>query len=366
MKSKIESLQVLRGLAALAVVLYHYNLYLVPNGVDREIPDKLFGWGAIGVDLFFVISGFIMVFVTHNKTSGIKTSAKFIINRLVRVLPTYYSILFLTIFGIGGIDLILNLNLDSDPNFTSALTFQPYVADTAPLYIPGSGLYNIRWTLNYEIYFYFAFALCLLFKPRIIILSLWFLLPIAFSIYSIHTFTLSTQGYEFESVKLRFLTNPIILEFGIGVFSGYAYLNLRDKDILKSGYISLALISIVSLGIAFGIFKAYSLISAIAFFFIVLIFSIQSEKILKITPRFFITLGDISFSWYLIHTPLLYVASIRFDKHFPGAINSFVGFFTLILISIMLAWLSHRYIEIKLTNVIRDTIKIRFFSKSAA
>ncbi|HCJ5660003.1 TPA: acyltransferase [Escherichia coli] len=364
MKNKIESLQVLRGLAALAVVLYHYNLYLVPNGLDREVPDKLFGWGAIGVDLFFVISGFIMVFVTNNKCSGIRTSMNFLANRLIRILPTYYVILFLTVFCIGGLDLILNINLDSDPNFTSALTFSPYVADTAPLYIPGSGLYNIRWTLNYELYFYLAFSICLLVKPRAITLALWFLLPIIFAIYSKHDFTLSTQGYEFESVKLRFLTNPIILEFGIGALSGYSYIHLRDKDILKSGYISLALISIVSLGIAFGIFKAYSLISAIAFFFIVLIFSIQSEKILKITPRFFITLGDISFSWYLIHTPLLYVASIRFDKHFPGAINSFVGFFTLILISIMLAWLSHRYIEIKLTNAISNAIRLRFFSKS--
>ncbi|HFT7639868.1 acyltransferase family protein [Citrobacter freundii] len=357
MKNKLESLQILRGLAAFAVVLYHYNLYLVPNGPEREIPDKLFGWGAIGVDLFFVISGFIMVFVTADKVSGIKTSIDFIINRLVRVLPTYYIILFLTIFCIGGIDLILNINLDSDPNLASALTFNPYIPETAPLYIPDNGLYNIRWTLNYEIYFYLAFSICLMFKPRIILLFFWFMIPIIFSIYSLHTFTLLTEGYNFESIKLRFITNPIILEFGVGILSGYAYRRLRHCDYLKHGLISICLVVIIVTGIALGALKAYSLLSALSFFFLVTLFSIQSDKIIKFTPKVFVVLGDISFSWYLLHTPLLYIASLHFDKRFPGAINSFYGFFGLLLLSIVLAWLSHRYIEVRLTNRIKHWIK---------
>lgn len=63
-KNKIESLQILRGLAALAVVMFHYRFRLVEDGASMVIPNKLFGWGSIGVDLFFVISGFIMVYVT--------------------------------------------------------------------------------------------------------------------------------------------------------------------------------------------------------------------------------------------------------------------------------------------------------------
>lgn len=366
MKNKIESLQVLRGLAALAVVLYHYNLYLVPNGLNREIPDKLFGWGAIGVDLFFVISGFIMVYVTRSKEPGIKTSVNFLINRIVRVLPTYYAILFITIFCIGGINLILNINLDSDPNFASALTFKPYVNDTAPLYVPGSGLYNIRWTLNYELYFYIAFAACLIFKPRIAILSIWFIAPMVIAYSITNNFTLSTHGYEFESTKLRFITNPIILEFGIGILAGVLYFKLRENKYLSSVIISLSCFIAVAFLIAIGALKAYSIISAIAFFFVVLFFSIQSEKIVKITPRFFIILGNISFSWYLLHTPLLYLASLKFDKYYPGAINSFTGFSTLLVLSIILAWISHRYLEVKLTNKIKNIISKSFYHKSAA
>lgn len=51
-----------------------------------------------------------------------------------------------------------------------SLTFHPYLSEPAPLYLPDSGMYNIRWTLNYEIYFYLAFSICLLVKPRLIAL----------------------------------------------------------------------------------------------------------------------------------------------------------------------------------------------------
>ncbi|EFB3720427.1 acyltransferase [Escherichia coli] len=364
MNNKITSLQILRGIAALSVVLYHYNLYLVPNGLAREIPDKLFGWGAIGVDLFFVISGFIMVYVTHRKPYGFKTSINFIINRVVRVLPTYYAILFITIFCIGGIDIILNINLDNDPNFASALMFNPYIPYTAPLYIPDSGLYNIRWTLNYEMYFYIAFAVCLLFKPRLALLAFWFLLPVAFAVYATDTFTMSTRGYEFELVKLRFITNPIILEFGIGVLTGYAYLRLHDNKHLKSGVLCAALTLTIIVGISLGYLRAYSLISATAFSFLVLLFSIQSDEIIKRTPKIFVTLGNISFSWYLIHTPLLFLASLKFDKYYPGAINSFSGFGVLLALSIILAWISHRFIEVSLTSNIKRFIDAGLHYKS--
>jgi len=364
MKNKIESLQILRGLAALSVVLYHYNLYLAPNGQDRAIPDMLFGWGAIGVDLFFVISGFIMVYVTYNRPPGMSTSFEFVINRLVRVLPTYYAILFLTLLSIGSIGVIFNL--ESDPNIYSALTFQPYINDTAPLYVPGSGLYNIRWTLNYELYFYIAFAVCLIFKPRIAILSIWFIAPMVIAYSMTNNFTLSTHGYELGSTKLRFITNPIIFEFGIGVLAGMFYFKLKENRYLSSGFISLSCFISVAFLIATGSLKAYSIISAIAFFFVVLFFSIQSDKIVKITPRFFIVLGNISFSWYLIHTPLLYIASLKFDKYYPGAINSFSGFGILLALSIFLAWISHRYLEIVLTRKIKTFITNGFYYKSKA
>ncbi|UIA94530.1 acyltransferase (plasmid) [Erwinia tracheiphila] len=360
-KEKLESIQLLRGLAALSVVMFHYRFYLVPDGADRTIPDQLFGWGAIGVDLFFVISGFIMVYVSSDKKYGTETSMKFIINRLTRILPTYY-VLLLFAFLTGGAMSTFHYP-EKVSNLISALTFHPYLTKPAPLYLPDSGMYNIRWTLNYEIYFYLAFSICLLVKPRITALCTWFLLPIALAYTLTSTFTVSTHGYDFNSVMLRFLTNPIILEFGIGALTGYTYLYLKNKDVLNSAYLSILCLALIVAGIALGQLKAYNVISACAFFFLVLFFALQSQQILKFTPKLLIMLGNISFSWYLIHNPLAGFISGKVDKFYPGAMHSTLGFIILIVTSIFFAWLSHKYLELKLTAKVRFLMdKITSFS----
>ncbi|EPC6795507.1 acyltransferase family protein, partial [Escherichia coli H30] len=61
-KNELKSIQILRGLAALMVVLYHFRTVL--NYDNVRMGDYLFGKGFIGVDLFFVISGFIMAYTT--------------------------------------------------------------------------------------------------------------------------------------------------------------------------------------------------------------------------------------------------------------------------------------------------------------
>ncbi|WP_421414575.1 acyltransferase family protein [Serratia plymuthica] len=351
MKNKIESIQILRGLAALSVVMFHYRFYLVPDGTDLTIPEQLFGWGAIGVDLFFVISGFIMVYVTKDKKHGAKTSIKFIINRLTRILPTYYVILLFA-FLTGGAMSIFHYP-EKLSNLISALTFYPYLTKPAPLYLPDSGMYNARWTLNYEIYFYLAFSICLLVKPRIIALCTWFLLPVALAYSLTSTFTMSTHGYDFSSVILRFLTNPIILEFGIGILAGHAYLYLQDKDIFKSGYLSVLCLALIAAGIALGHLESYNVISASAFFFLVLFFALQNDRVLKFTPKPIIILGNISFSWYLIHNPLAAFISDKVEKIFPGVMHTTTGFVMLLAASIFVAQLSHKYLEVKLTNRLR-------------
>jgi exopolysaccharide production protein ExoZ len=351
MKSKIESIQILRGIAALSVVLFHYRFYLVPNGADRTLPDQLFGWGAIGVDLFFVISGFIMVYVTSGKNHGAKTSINFLINRLTRILPTYYVLLLFAFLSGGAMSTFHYPEKISD--LVSALTFLPYLSEPAPLYIPDSEMYNVRWTLNYEIYFYLAFSLCILVKPRLTALCAWFLLPILLAYSLISNVTLSTQGYDFSSVVLRFLTNPIILEFGIGVLAGYTYLYLKNKDILNSAYLSILCLALIVAEITFGHLQAYNLISAGAFFFLVLLFALQNKKTLKFAPKSLIFLGNISFSWYLLHNSLAGFISEKVEKFYPDAMHSPTGFIILIITSIFFSWLSHKYLEIKLTAKVR-------------
>jgi len=354
MKNKIESIQILRGLAALAVVLFHYRFYLVPDGADRTGPDALFSWGGIGVDLFFVISGFIMNYVTDDKGYGLKTSAHFMVNRLIRILPMYYLILLVAFFTDGAMSIFHYA--DKVDNFISALTFKPYLPSPAPLYIESSGMYNVRWTLNYEMYFYLAFALCLLIKPRRIALFFWFSLPVVVAGYLSGNVTLGTQGYAFDSVLARFLTNPIILEFAFGVLAGYFYKKFNRYVEDKSALLPMLLLIAIGIGIYQQKLTAFNLLSAMAFSALVLSFALYSQAITRVFPRLFITLGNISFSLYLIHIPLANFISDKTEKVLPGIMHTVPGFFILIFMSILVAYLTYHYIEIKLTRFLRKKL----------
>ncbi|RAY33797.1 acyltransferase, partial [Enterobacter kobei] len=92
--NKIQSIHLLRGMAALFVVLFHFRGYL--NGVyaQKDLGTILFGSGAFGVDLFFMISGFIIALSTQSITS----KTVFAIRRFFRIYPA-----FIVIFIIGSL-----------------------------------------------------------------------------------------------------------------------------------------------------------------------------------------------------------------------------------------------------------------------
>ncbi|EPH2538467.1 acyltransferase family protein [Serratia marcescens] len=355
MKDKIESIQILRGLAAISVVLFHYRYYLVPDGSSVAVPNMLFGWGAIGVDLFFVISGFIMVYITNCRPSGMKASFEFIVNRLTRILPTYY-ITLLFVFLTGGAMSIFHYPEKTNA-LISALTFHPYTNSPAPLYINDEGMFNVRWTLNYELYFYLAFSLCLLVRHRLLTLVCWFSFPAILAYFTGQNVTFSTAGYEFNSSLLRFFTNPIIIEFGFGMLSGYVYNHLKGRN--EKLFFSLAILTLAST-IYLVVIKrlpAYNLSTSLIFSLLVLFFSLSNNIIVKLTPSPVILLGNISFSWYLLHSPLASFISDKVEKDNPNAMHSTMGFIILIIASILVAYLSHKYVEVKLSNSIRRLIQ---------
>nr|UVN06438.1 MAG: OpgC protein [Bacteriophage sp.] len=348
---KLESIQILRGIAALSVVMFHFRSFLVPEGTDRSLPDALLGWGAIGVDLFFVISGFIMYYVTFNKTAGIKTAISFLINRAIRIIPLYYIILLFA-FLTGGAMSTFHYQEKID-NLISAITFTPHLKEYAPLYILESGMYNVRWTLNYELYFYFAFAVCLLFRNKLTLLLVWFLSPVIISSYLTSSITLSTQGYNFNSVALRFITNPIILEFGMGVMAGFIYSKLNKFHIKKSITPPFTAMLLIGVGIYFKQLTSYNLLSGFAFSILVLTFALYNEQLTHKYTKLLVALGNISFPLYLIHNPLMNFIAKKIETPYPNAIHNVSGFLLLISMSVIVSYFIHKYIETKLSSALR-------------
>ncbi|EDQ3196935.1 acyltransferase, partial [Salmonella enterica subsp. enterica serovar Anatum] len=151
MRTKLHSLQALRGIAALLVVLFHYRGFLNDGAKGNPtIWDKVFSPGIIGVDIFFIISGFIMVYTTWSYMRGKASLVRFLLNRVIRIIPLYYLCLVIAFLLEGAMSTFHYP--DKVQNILSALTFTLYKTSTPPLYIDDGGTYNIRWTLNYEIY----------------------------------------------------------------------------------------------------------------------------------------------------------------------------------------------------------------------
>lgn len=193
----IRNIQVLRAVAALLVVFYHLQAML--RDYAGSGPRTTFG--ASGVDIFFVISGFIMFHTTAGLT---RTPWEFLRDRIVRIVPLYWmgTLLIVALYLLGrnpdGVQ-----RLDGG-DVLSALLFVPDVrADGVH-----SPVLTLGWTLIYEMFFYATFASLFFLRSHRRILVV---LGVTFGAF----LTLGMSGLPLP-YAIDWLANPIILEFLIG------------------------------------------------------------------------------------------------------------------------------------------------------
>ncbi len=149
---KYHGIQILRCIAASLVVVEHASNNVIRHWTNAPVMPA---YGEVGVYLFFGISGFIMLSTQANERADIVQAVNFFIRRLLRVLPIYVfatSLQFINKFRYGPDYNFLN--------YLKSLLFIPYIGDGGNFRpILGQG-----WTLNYEMFFYFVFAISLLFS----------------------------------------------------------------------------------------------------------------------------------------------------------------------------------------------------------
>lgn len=194
---RLPGLQILRALAALMVLIGHV-LAEAEYYFAISLPGDAIPWTR-GVDIFFVISGFVIT-LSVSRFSG--QSGAFLRRRLLRVVPLYYlfttlMVAVLLLMPAGAKDTTL------DPmQILSSYTFVPYARADGRI----APVLSLGWTLNYEIYFYAVAALCLA-LPRPLL--------------SLGVFMVAIAGLglmiDFQTAQLSFWTNPIILEFLMGI-----------------------------------------------------------------------------------------------------------------------------------------------------
>lgn len=187
-----------------------------------------------------------MAYTTIDSPSNFASSMKFKLNRIIRIMPSYYFFLLLSFLFSGAMS-IFHYE-DKTQDLISAISFMVYIPNAAPYYMDiNHGIYPVRWTLNYEFYFYITLSICLLFKYQFAILSIWCLLIVVVipMLYG-NTPTLETSGYEVQTALYGLLSNPLIIEFLIGVVTALLYVRVKSLNIENvSFFISLALLSYI-------------------------------------------------------------------------------------------------------------------------
>lgn len=302
-RQKLDWLQSLRGLAALSVVLVHCRHFF--RGADPSLTiDHWFLPLASGVDLFFVVSGFIMVYATHNGAAGLATALQFWWRRLIRVWPTYiaitvvYFVYYVWLRGTTDNEQILRLvrSILFIPQNVDGFFFQQVVP--------------VGWSLTYEILFYFYFGLALLAPGRwrwmavaVGAILLLVVVPLALGTTSLWQpmAPFSAQSYPWAPL-LRVAVNPILWEFAFGMIAGLIYFSpLR----VESAPLRLALVGLTAAAVAANIFLAFDYLTlqmGLGYAVLVSVVAICAKTPGRFrTPRLLVRLGDISYALYLIH-----------------------------------------------------------------
>jgi exopolysaccharide production protein ExoZ len=217
--SRLINIQILRFVAAMAVVFYH-------SGVEATYVCEALGqgcgfdfWGGgYGVALFFMISGFIMIVTSWNSFGQSGAVGDFLRRRITRIVPLYWFVTSLAVIGILIMPSMLKVNVLDLPYIMSSYLFWP-VARENGLVRPIAAL---GWTLNLEMFFYGVFALSLLFaraRGLLVVLA-------SLTLFSLlHATGLFSAGGALAAVPLHFWSDPIILNFVLGMGVGIAYMN---------------------------------------------------------------------------------------------------------------------------------------------
>lgn len=182
-REQLNTVQALRAVAALCVIGMH-----IP-AIER---------GAFGVDLFFVISGFIVCHVSA------ADPGQFMLKRAFRVVPLYW-LCTIALFGIAlAAPQLMQATRGDTTELLKSLFFVPFVKSNGNVH----PLLYLGWTLNYEILFYALFALSLVLAPR---------RPHVLAVALLLALFVTGRLMHFDNVPLRFWTAPIVLEFVFGI-----------------------------------------------------------------------------------------------------------------------------------------------------
>jgi peptidoglycan/LPS O-acetylase OafA/YrhL len=308
------------------VVVHHAFPHYQAMGTTLAFLQHLSEWGFVGVDIFFIISGFIMAYTTFDKPRGINSAKKFLKHRLFRIYLGYWpffitmSLILIVIHRIGSMDILGSLLL--------------YNPDMFQLVLP------VSWSLTYELYFYLLFLITFLFTRK----QLYIYIPFFMIILLVLILSSSYQTF----LPLNFLYSPFLLEFFMGVL-----LYMFRLYFMRIWVLILAIIFLI-VAFSYGVEheSKNGLIRILTFgisaFSLVLIALILEHKNFYKEKSFLESLGNASYTLYLSHLiflELFYLTGLRNTFTSTDIYPPLIGYLFIIAMAIIFSLLYYRFIE---------------------
>ncbi len=319
----IQSLQAFRGLAALAVVAHHAvistNAFvgLVPGRVEAVL-----GMGYLGVDFFFVLSGFIIMY-THMEDEGSAPAIRsYVFKRLVRIFTPYLPI---SIAMIALYAVLPGFSASGGRDFSLASSILLVPAEYPPAL-------SVAWTLVHEMQFY-AFFLLFYASRRVLIAGLFMWMCVTLIVNLMFT----PVGWA------RYPLSLLNIEFMFGVLAAWM---VRARVVrISPGFLVFTGVTLASAMLA--IMDVDSVSAARLFFafglsLVVFGFALREQRYSLAWPGLLLLAGNASYSIYLVHSPLLSVSQRLAGWLALGWLQALIFG---VVVSVFVGWLYYRLIE---------------------
>lgn len=333
----LTRLQILRGFAAYMVVLLHWG-DVVRSETDFFMPMNHLG--NFGVDLFFVVSGFVMVYVAGRKA----TPARFMFDRIARIVPLYWVATLGIVAAQTFREWLFAKSLVTPETIISSLLFIPAdnaVGSLEPILFVG-------WTLNLEMVFYALFALSMFGSKAWRVPLVIGLITIVYAI-----------GVIFSADHvISFYGNPILFEFAVGCILGWvatksttlaAFTRISGWFYIAAG---VALLAINEAGLP-SFDNRFMKWGIPASLIVAGVIALDMKKPIKSTGLL-VSLGDSSYSAYLLHWFVIVACSLTIMPVLGGTqIGTILTYPIVIGVTALLSTCSYRFLEIPARNFLR-------------
>jgi len=349
-KAVIVPVQFLRGVAASFVVTVHLLERLVKRGAfPQGLPDWVWSFGEMGIATFFAISGFIMVHTTATDFGRPHAPGRFFARRFIRLAPIYYltSAMMAVYYAMTH---SMSTNASYAPPSVGAVVmsalFIPYDNDRG-VAVP---VYELGWTLNYEMLFYAIFALAMALSRRRGLVAIFAAL---LGLVAAGMLIARPEIHVDQPVVAYFFTRPLLLYFVIGMVLALLRQMWGTWQVTLADWLPcLVAAMMLGLGVRFGsrgVGAGSAVAVAVALATLVEGRAGRASRFDAASRRF----GDSSYSLYLTHSFLLGgIAVVAAPFAARGTLALIVLMLATCLACAVVAWCVWRWGEAPLTRML--------------